>query len=98
MTTALRIMAGIFGALAGLLFHFNYPISGLFFSALTIASFLISLFTHRKEELSKQKAVNTMNNMSQPIYRTEIKNGIKTTYKFDPITETETVVNTSLEV
>jgi len=95
MTTAIRIIAAIFGALAGLLFRFNYPISGLIFSALTIASFLFSLFTHRKEELSKQQVVST-SHMSHPIYRTEVKNGIKTTYKYDPLTETETVVNTSL--
>jgi hypothetical protein len=43
---------------------------------------------------------NTVNNintdMRQPTYRTEIKNGTKTIYKFDPVTETESVVSVAL--
>ena len=42
---------------------------------------------------------NTVNvgAISQPSYRTEVKNGIKTNYKFDPSTETESVVSTGIE-
>ena len=34
---------------------------------------------------------------AQSSYRTEVKNGIKTIYKFDPNTETESIVSTGLE-
>lgn len=54
MTTALRILSGIFTALAGLLFYFRYIMSGVAFSALAIATLLLSLFTHRKEEIVKK--------------------------------------------
>jgi hypothetical protein len=97
MTTALRILSGIFTALAGLLFHFNYAISGFVFSVLAIFVLFLSLFSHRKEEKAKLDPAFPSNNIRQPTYRTEIKNGIKTIYKFDPLTKTESVESTSLE-
>jgi uncharacterized membrane protein YfcA len=53
MTTGLRITAAIVGILAGVLLHYNQPLASLIFTAITVFLLLLSLITHRKDELSK---------------------------------------------
>ncbi len=62
MTTALRITATIFLALAGSLYHFNQNILSLIFTALGILILLASLFTHRKETAKDEKALSHKSN------------------------------------
>ena len=52
MIKAFQILAGILTLLGTLLIH-NYTIAGFIFYSLAITFYLVSLFTHRKDELNK---------------------------------------------
>jgi len=54
-------------------------------------------FLHSEPENTNERPkADDSGDTAYPSYRTEIKNGIKIIYKFDPVTGTETIVNTNL--
>lgn len=59
MTTAIRITAAMFGALAGLLYHFDYHIVSLYFTIIGIILLFSSLITHRFETKKAAMSVDT---------------------------------------
>ena len=58
MTTALRIIATIFGTLGTMLIRSN-PFAGVTFYAFALAALISSLFTHRNDEILKKQAEDT---------------------------------------
>ena len=59
MTTALRITAGIFALISGILWHFDFPSLSLFFAVIAIFILLASLFMHRNETKKSDMKVDT---------------------------------------